>query len=149
MKESQFTVQTPEDFADGISYILSLSAPDSLFIMLHGDLGAGKTTFTQQLAKQLGIDDPVVSPTFSIMKVYETANHDQFDQLVHIDAYRIEEETELGPLRFAEQFEESRTIFCIEWPDNIASVLPQDRVDVFIQIESDETRTVTVRSDLD
>ena len=61
---------------------------------LHGDLGAGKTTFTQTLARELGVEEIVTSPTFVIMKNYELTNQ-PFEKLVHIDAYRIEEIDEM------------------------------------------------------
>ena len=69
-------------------------------LALHGELGAGKTTFTQTLARTLGVTDAVTSPTFVIMKLYEL-QHQSFETLIHIDAYRIEHSDEMRVLGFA------------------------------------------------
>lgn len=90
---------------------------------LSGDLGAGKTTFVQALAAELGVKEVVQSPTFTILKLYQT-NHPQFKQLIHMDAYRIESLTELGPLRLGELLDTPETLFAIEWPEKIAAALP-------------------------
>jgi tRNA threonylcarbamoyl adenosine modification protein YjeE len=87
---------------------------------------------------------PVVSPTFGIMKVYELENHPHFDQLVHIDAYRIEDISEVGPLRFAELFKSPRMLICLEWPEKIIEILPVEKVEVTIEIGEGEQRIVSV-----
>jgi len=63
---------------------------------------------------------------------------------VHIDAYRIEDISEVGPLRFAELFQTPRTLICLEWPEQIASVLPKQKVAVTIEIGKGEERIVGV-----
>lgn len=166
MKEQVFTVATPADFDSVIECILETkAAPDSQFtsptnptppsvnhesraaflITLTGDLGAGKTTFTQQLAKHLGVTEHVTSPTFGIIKNYELVDHLDFDRLVHIDAYRIEDISEVGPLRLQETFDTTRTIICLEWPENIAEILPKEKVEVMIEIREGESRSVSVK----
>lgn len=146
MKETQFQVATPHDFIPMLETVLAASnASDAAQVVtLTGDLGAGKTTFTQQLAQYLGITESVVSPTFGIMKGYELDGHDQFDQLVHIDAYRIEDESEVGPLRLQEVFAQTRTLVCVEWPEQIPSVIPDTAIKVSISIGVGEERVVTV-----
>lgn len=147
MKDEHFTVVTPAEFGPVIEAVLhkaiKITSTASL-VTLAGDLGAGKTTFTQQLAQQLGITEPVVSPTFGIMKSYELHDHPQFDRLVHIDAYRIEDISEAGPLRFEELFQAPRTLICLEWPEHIASILPPEKVVVNLSIGEGEARIVTV-----
>lgn len=113
-------------------------------IVLSGELGAGKTTFVQQLAAHLGVREPITSPTFTIMKQYPLV-HEQFDTLVHIDAYRFEDESEAVPLRLGEIMQTPRTITCLEWPERIAAVVPQNAVRVQIEIAEGEKRTVTVK----
>jgi tRNA threonylcarbamoyladenosine biosynthesis protein TsaE len=147
MKEEHFTVATPTDFNPVIVAVLKKAAqqPESAsLVTLTGDLGAGKTTFTGQLAAHLGVTEPVVSPTFGIMKSYELLDHPDFDRLVHIDAYRIEDISEVGPLRFAELFQTPRTLICLEWPEQIASVLPKQQVAVTLEIGKGEERIVSV-----
>jgi tRNA threonylcarbamoyladenosine biosynthesis protein TsaE len=147
MKEEHFTVATPADFNPVIVAVLKKAVEHSEFaslVTLTGDLGAGKTTFTGQLAAHLGVTEPVVSPTFGIMKSYELLDHPDFDRLVHIDAYRIEDISEVGPLRFAELFQMTRTLICLEWPEQIASVLPKQQVAVTLEIGKGEERIVSV-----
>ncbi len=142
----EYKVETPADFKSVITNIFDWhknSGQGTLIIALKGNLGAGKTTFTQILGQYLDIKDQITSPTFTIMKQYEIENKD-FDKLVHIDAYRIEKEDEVGPLRLNEVFERPRTILCVEWPEQIPSVIPDSAVWVEIEIGDGETRKVKV-----
>ena len=111
-------------------------------LALHGDLGAGKTTFMQTLARVLGVGEQVTSPTFVVMKKYET-DHDTFKALVHIDAYRIEDIDEMRPLRFAEELEKKESIIGIEWAENIESLLPEHTLHINFTIEGDQ-RIITI-----
>ena len=147
MNEETFSVATPDDFNQVIAAVINkayMITGQAAVVTLSGDLGAGKTTFTQAVARYCGITEPVVSPTFGIMKGYELSNHEQFDRLVHIDAYRIEDDSEVGPLRFAELFATPRTLIFLEWPEQIASVLPEKRVKVSLTITDGQKRKVTV-----
>ena len=109
---------------------------------LHGDLGAGKTTFTQTLARMLGVEEVVTSPTFVVMKNYELANQ-SFEKLIHIDAYRIEEIDEMRVLGFEELLGEKSTIMCIEWAENIAELLPVHTIHVRFELDG-EKRIITI-----
>jgi len=109
---------------------------------LHGDLGAGKTTFTQTLARMLGVEEVVTSPTFVVMKNYELANQ-SFEKLIHIDAYRIEEIDEMRVLGFEELLGEKSTIMCIEWAENIAELLPVHTIHVHFELDG-EKRIITI-----
>jgi tRNA threonylcarbamoyladenosine biosynthesis protein TsaE len=103
----------------------------ALVIALHGDLGAGKTTATQIIGKLLGVTENMQSPTFVIKKTYQT-NNDVFTQLVHMDAYRLEGENNLDVFRLNDDFSDPSTIMIIEWPDMIASVIPNSAIHVTI-----------------
>jgi tRNA threonylcarbamoyladenosine biosynthesis protein TsaE len=149
MKEMVYAVNTPEEFTPVISAVLLMAkevSGQAVVIALTGDLGAGKTTFTQHLAKQLGVTDIVTSPTFGIMKSYELSENKYFDQLVHIDAYRIENISEAGPLRLEELFMLPRTLICVEWPENITDILPAKKIEVLIEIGAGEERRVVVKN---
>lgn len=111
-------------------------------LVLSGDLGAGKTTFTQVLARKLGVREMVQSPTYTIMKKYETTDPD-FASLVHMDAYRIEDVSELGPLRFAEVLGLPKTLLCIEWGERIRDLLPKETVFLNISLCEGEERLVS------
>ena len=93
----------------------------SHILALSGDLGTGKTTLVQVLAKQFGITSAIQSPTFTILKSYEIS-HPRYTHFVHVDAYRITNEDELIPLRFSEYLKEENFV-CIEWPEQIPHAL--------------------------
>jgi tRNA threonylcarbamoyladenosine biosynthesis protein TsaE len=114
-------------------------------LCLLGDLGAGKTTFVQTLARALGITQVVTSPTFGIMKRYSISQPgSRFTTLIHMDAYRIESEAELAPLRFSEVVGDTQGLICIEWADRIASALPDKRVTLVIENTVGTKRTITL-----
>ncbi len=144
----EFIVTNPKEFKVVIEEILSQyfgDKMDALVIALQGDLGAGKTTFAQQLANYLEVKEVVTSPTFAIMKQYDLS-HAQFDRLIHVDAYRFESEAEAGPLGLAVLMRQSRLIVCVEWPELIPSIVPEEAVWVKIENKEGETRLVTVSS---
>lgn len=96
-------------------------------IALAGDLGTGKTTFTQGFAKALGIKRRMVSPTFLIFRNYDLKGGDSH-AFFHMDAYRIDDPKELRPLGFKEALRDPGHIFLIEWADKIKNVLPKDTI---------------------
>lgn len=140
-----YTVSTLDDYQSLIAELLGGPADTTRVIALHGDLGAGKTTFVQQLGQVLGITGPITSPTFTVMSRYETA-HEVWHTLLHMDAYRIESLAELTPLHFGELLTQPQTIFCIEWAELITDALPPHTVHLEFLSGTNEARTVTVTS---
>ena len=102
-------------------------------ILLSGDLGAGKTTLVGGVAKGLGIDEPVLSPTFNIMKCYF---HSPLS-LYHIDAYRLE--GQMIDIGLDEAIEGDGVSF-IEWPDFIRPLIPEDHLEIELLHEGDVRR---------
>ncbi len=103
-------------------------------VTLSGDLGAGKTTFTQALARELGVAVPVQSPTYVLMRSYDIA-HGRFTRLVHIDTYRLNNESEflaLEPQRF---FEDPHALVVIEWPERVIMALPVPNISLTFSTE--------------
>jgi len=96
-------------------------------LALKGDLGSGKTTFTKYLAEALGVEKIVTSPTFVILKRYPILKSDKFDQLVHIDCYRLSTVEDLESIGFFEFLEDKKNLIVVEWPETIISIL-KDRV---------------------
>ena len=88
---------------------------------LSGDLGVGKTVFTKGFAKGLGILEPVNSPTFTIMQIYEEGNL----PLYHFDVYRIEDVEEMEEIGYEDYFYGEGVCF-IEWAELIKEILPKD-----------------------
>src|SRR5690606_8098744 len=94
-------------------------------VALQGDLGAGKTAFSQALGQHLGVVENMHSPTFVIMKIYQI-DYQGFKNLIHIDAYRLEKESELLHLGWEEMVSEPENLILIEWPENVAGIIPVD-----------------------
>lgn len=92
-------------------------------VALRGSLGAGKTTFVQALARVLGVEDTVQSPTYVLMKSYPIS-YKHFSHLVHIDAYRLEEPQQFGQLKPDEFLNDPSNIVVVEWPERVKGVLP-------------------------
>ncbi|MCB9811526.1 tRNA (adenosine(37)-N6)-threonylcarbamoyltransferase complex ATPase subunit type 1 TsaE [Candidatus Nomurabacteria bacterium] len=123
------------------TYLQSHQTDVASVVALHGELGAGKTTFVQALAASLGIAETVTSPTFLIMRSYKTTAG---RNLVHIDAYRVEAESELTVLGFEELLHHPENIICIEWAERIAGLLPKHTLQLTFALASDGVRTVTI-----
>ena len=111
-------------------------------IELIGDLGGGKTTFVKGLAKGLGIDKAIVSPTFTIRRSYLSPNGVCLD---HYDLYRLDEDRAvLEELR--ESCLDSNTIVAVEWGDNFEQVLPKDRLIIEFKFATENTRELIISS---
>jgi tRNA threonylcarbamoyladenosine biosynthesis protein TsaE len=98
-------------------------------LSLRGDLGAGKTTFVQALARELGITDAVQSPTYVLMKSYPI-DHKGFTKLVHIDAYRLESPEQFLALRPEAFLHDPEALVCVEWPERLEGALPKPDVEL-------------------
>ncbi len=113
---------------------------DGDLLVLVGDLGAGKTAFTQGFAAALGVDVPITSPTFTLANRYE-------GRLIvnHLDVYRLEDLAEARDLAIPEMLEQGVTL--IEWGSMILPALPADRLDVSITFgDGDDDRHIELRT---
>ena len=115
--------------------------PAAFRIYLRGELGAGKTTFTQHFARELGIDASVRSPTFALMKVYPINFHN-FTRFVHIDAYRLNGAQEFAALAPETFLNDPHAIVCIEWPEQAGDALPKPDLDITLAHSSDGDENV-------
>jgi tRNA threonylcarbamoyladenosine biosynthesis protein TsaE len=108
-------------------------------IALSGELGAGKTTFSQGLAEGLEVKEYVDSPTFSILKIYEGRL-----PLYHMDVYRLDEESleDLG----LDEYLFGDGVCLVEWPSRIASLLPKDTIPIDIEVLSNGKRAISIHS---
>ncbi len=114
----------------------------ALVLALRGDLGAGKTTFTQGLAKALGISQMPKSPTFLLAKEYAVPNTSW--SLWHLDCYRLTGHHDLQTLDMHRIFDNPLNIVVIEWPENIGDELPRDHIEVHFQHDGGDGRSITV-----
>lgn len=129
--------------AEVVALAKGTASPGATVVALHGDLGAGKTSFTQALGQLLGVTEHITSPTFTIMKSYETTDA-VFQNLIHMDAYRLEDISELGPLRFVDILTTPSTLFCIEWAEKIKDALPAGVINLTLEVTDENTRTVRI-----
>jgi tRNA threonylcarbamoyladenosine biosynthesis protein TsaE len=111
-------------------------------VLLEGDLGAGKTTFTKSLAEHLGIDkESVHSPTFILKKEYKTT-HPHFKRLVHVDAYRFTHPDEAKVLRLEEDLKDENAVVAVEWPSRM-TYLKAD-VTLSFSVMDEQSREITL-----
>lgn len=107
-------------------------------LLLHGDLGAGKTTFSQFFGKALGIEQKITSPTFNIIKSYEGKL-----PFHHMDCYRLEgAEDDLG---FDEYFY-GDGVTIVEWPEMIEAFLPEDYIELNLKYIEDSKREIEIQA---
>jgi tRNA threonylcarbamoyladenosine biosynthesis protein TsaE len=114
-------------------------------ICLYGNLGSGKTTFTQGLAKGLGIEGKIISPTFIIMREYNISSLSEQSKknFYHVDLYRIESERDIEGLGLLEIMQDPGNIIVIEWPDKIKHLLPENRKNIYFEYLEDDKRKIT------
>jgi tRNA threonylcarbamoyladenosine biosynthesis protein TsaE len=113
--------------------------PPDVTLALHGNLGVGKTTFVQGLARGLGITESVTSPTFNIFTLHRGPTN-----LLHLDAYRLETAQQVEDLLLAD-FMNSPWCLAVEWPEKIADWLPPGTLHVELGIAPDERHTLKLR----
>ncbi len=111
-------------------------------LALVGNLGAGKTVFVKGLAKSLGIEDNITSPTFVLMKIYQT-QHEKIKRLVHVDCYRLEKTEDLAEIGLADYLNDPENIVVIEWADRVVN-LPKNAININIDYIEGQTRRVRV-----
>lgn len=115
--------------------------PGSRIFAFYGKMGAGKTTFIQALCKVLESNDNVTSPTFALINEYQTPIN---GSIFHFDFYRIKNLEEAFDLGY-EDYLYSGSYCFIEWPEKIESILPENLVEVKIEIAEDESRMISAR----
>lgn len=112
----------------------------ALVVGMSGDLGTGKTTFVQSVAKHLEIKNKITSPTFVIMKKYKIKNLKGYKFLFHLDAYRLKNEKELLFLGWEDVVGNKEHLVFIEWPENVSKVIPKNSRHVYISHLKNEHR---------
>ncbi|WP_339607216.1 tRNA (adenosine(37)-N6)-threonylcarbamoyltransferase complex ATPase subunit type 1 TsaE, partial [uncultured Roseivirga sp.] len=112
--------------------IISFGKENDIWLLM-GQMGAGKTTVSKELCKQLGVVDLVQSPTFSLVNEYLTKSG---DVIYHFDFYRIEDTDELANIGVEEYFD-SGNLCLIEWPEKVSELIPDKYLKMFIEVLED------------
>jgi len=118
-------------------------------VALSGELGAGKTTFTKEVAEVLGVVGDITSPTFVIEKVYglPRAQSRGFARLIHIDAYRLTSEQELEVLGWREIVSAPENLILLEWPEHVAEIVPKEAIRIRLKVLGEDSREITYGQD--
>jgi len=111
-------------------------------IALYGDLGSGKTTFVQGLARGLGVKQRIISPTFVIIRQYK-ASPPRCNAFYHIDLYRIDSERAIKGLGLEEIISDPQNIVAIEWAEKMGNMLPKKRIDIYFEYVDEHKRRIT------
>lgn len=148
---TEVTTHSPEETEALASHIVDALKNDesgkrgtSTIVALKGDLGAGKTVFVKGVAKQLGIINPITSPTFVIEKIYSLPEGLPWKKLVHIDAYRLSGEEELDTVGWGTIATDPGNLIMIEWPEQVGLGVPERAHWIEFESVNENTRKITL-----
>ena len=125
---------------DKIATQIITFAGSTRIFLFYGEMGAGKTTLIKYLCEHLGTTEPVTSPTFSIVNEYHTTHS---GKIYHFDFYRIKSENEAFDIGVEEYFYSGQYCF-IEWAEKIPNLIPEQYLEINIQINTNTQRTIAV-----
>jgi len=136
-----------EDETRRLGFALAKELKGGELVALSGDLGAGKTKFLQGLAKGLGVNENVNSPTFNILKLYQTDKNKNnvIKIFCHVDAYRLENAKDLVNLGIEELLNQSDVIVAIEWADRVKDILVNKVIKIDIRHLGENKREITIK----
>jgi len=130
-------VKSIDELKDAVEKLIEFAGDQKIFLF-YGDMGAGKTTLIKSLCESLGVQEPVTSPTFSIVNEYRGKN----GQIYHFDFYRLKNQTEALDLGYEEYFYSGNYCF-IEWPEKIGDLLPNHYIRVDVKALDNNERGLT------
>ncbi len=111
-------------------------------LCLYGQLGSGKTTFTQGFARGLGITTRLLSPTFIIVRRYQTPKYENY--LYHVDLYRLNKVSEMEGIGLPEIFADLASYTVIEWAERLDGLMPSKRIDIHFTTAQDDTHAIII-----
>lgn len=127
-----------------LNEINNLETKEASLVCLSGDLGSGKTTLTQEIAKQLGVKENLISPTFVIMKKYLLKNK-KFKYLYHIDAYRLNSCEELFKIDWFKIRQNKENLIIIEWPERVKGCIVGEMVWINLAHKDQDKRIMKIK----
>ena len=135
----EIDIQDLDHINEAARTFISHIGNDTIFAF-YGNMGAGKTTFIKAVCEELGVTDVINSPTFAIVNEYLAGDG---NTIYHFDCYRINKIVEALDMGCQDYFDSGHLCF-IEWPENIAELLPEDTVTVRISVAEDDTRKIEI-----
>lgn len=143
MRDMETHIRAREEMdAEAQRFVRSCSpGKEATVLALTGELGAGKTTFVQGVARALGIAERVTSPTFVIMKIYDLEGQ-VFERLIHMDAYRLKGTHHLKILGWEGLLKDPKNLICVEWPEKIPGAVPAQAVHIALSYSGDDMRRI-------
>jgi len=136
--------ETQELAKDLMKKLKNLTYKNAVVVALEGELGAGKTTFVQGMAKALKIKARVKSPTFSLMKSYKLKT-ESYKLLFHIDCYRLRDHKDLELLGITDILNNPENLVLIEWADRVKEILPKKHITIHIDHISEKERKISIK----
>ena len=112
-------------------------------VLLYGDLGAGKSTFTRGVAEYFQINETITSPTFTLMNIYQIKNS-EIKQLAHIDTYRLENEKQMIEIGAEDYLGAPDTICFIEWPEKLETLIENKKITKITIEHAGEGRNIMI-----
>jgi tRNA threonylcarbamoyladenosine biosynthesis protein TsaE len=142
MKKKEFKKKDLKNIGEDIINNAKSNKKDKATILaFSGDLGAGKTTLTKEIAKTFKVKKEIISPTFVIMKIYDIED-DTWKKLIHIDAYRFEKGEDLSVLGWSDIIENKENIIIIEWPEMVENHIPDWAIKISLSHKDEDTRLI-------
>lgn len=140
LTETEIIISDESEMLDAAQTVLNSSEGKKKFTLI-GDLGAGKTTFTQHFCRLIGVKDEVTSPTFSLVNEYVYSIENEERKFYHLDLYRLKSIEEALDIGIEDYLYDDNYCF-IEWPEIIEELLPEDTVQIKITILPDLQRKI-------
>ena len=137
-----YSVNSIDSLKDIVIDLLEL-LNDHQIVALEGQMGAGKTTFVQQVLKAMGVEELEGSPTYSLINQYESPF---YGTVYHLDLYRLNSLEEIFDIGIEELLYQ-KCICLIEWPEKMIELLPDNTIWVYLRVEEDFSRTITIKND--
>ncbi len=149
----EFIVSTKNDLSDAVNWLL-IQANERRKIMLYGDMGVGKTTFTKAFCQHFGVNNATSSPTFSLVNEYyysdtegvlnpDTIGKGQQNVIHHLDLYRLKNLDEAMDIGIEDYLYDDS--YClIEWPQIIEPIMPDDVLKISIELMDDSMRKIVI-----
>ncbi len=138
--KATFTVVTLDDWEEIARELLQFAGASRKFL-LYGEVGAGKTTLVQAVCRQLGVHDPVQSPTFSLINEYWS--DERSEPVFHADLYRLRNADEAIEIGLLDLFDDPHFLF-IEWPEIVESYLISESIQIRISSGDNSTRKIVI-----